>query len=113
MKLRGWGFGPTLVIELERPRVSPAHRRTSISESIKCISTENRIKQKKEETMGNRKETPLHNVISLRISNQELATIRALADQSKQSTSDFMRDALSLLIGSAMHSDNDGFTCPE
>ena len=63
--------------------------------------------------MENRRDTARYNVISLRISNQELELIRARTDQSKQSTSDFLRDALALFIGEATCSHGDGFPCRE
>jgi hypothetical protein len=66
-----------------------------------------------DETMEKRRDTARYNVISLRISNQELELIRARTDKSKQSTSDFLRDALALLIGKATCSQGAGFPCRE
>ena len=68
---------------------------------------------KMKEIAENRNAPPRYNVISLRISNQELELIRALTGQSKQSTSDFLRDAIALFIAKATGSHGAGFPCQE
>ncbi|GFO56471.1 hypothetical protein GMSM_34780 [Geomonas sp. Red276] len=42
--------------------------------------------------------TARHNVISLRISDQELSMLKNLREESNQSTSEFLRNALSLFL---------------
>ena len=58
--------------------------------------------------MGKMTETPRYNVISLRITDAELAAIHTLRDWSAQSISDFMRSILSVFISNAAGNDQDG-----
>lgn len=58
--------------------------------------------------MGKMTETPRYNVISLRITDAELAAIHTLRDGSAQSISDFMRSVLSVFISNAAGNDQDG-----
>lgn len=60
--------------------------------------------------MGKTKEQSRHYVISLRISDEELLLIKTLREVSKQSTSEFLRDALAVFMSSAQHGREDGST---
>jgi len=53
-------------------------------------------------------ETSRHYVISLRISNEELSQIKTLREESKQSTSEFLREALALFISHAKPGQSQG-----
>lgn len=63
--------------------------------------------------MAIQREAARYNVISLRISKDELELLKAHADQSKQSISDLMRDALSFFIGNDTEGHGDAFACRE
>jgi len=51
--------------------------------------------------MGKMTGAPRYNVVSLRISDEELAAIHSLRDGADQSISDFMRKVLSVFIRDA------------
>ena len=61
--------------------------------------------------MGKMLEAPRHNVISLRISDQEWAMIHNFKDESKQSISDILRDALTNFFRQAAEGEEDDFPC--
>ena len=59
--------------------------------------------------MGKMSETPRYNVISLRITDEELAMIHTLREESDQSVSDFMRKVLSLFIQDTVYGEKEDY----
>lgn len=48
--------------------------------------------------MGRLKETPRYNVISMRVSDGELKTLKEIKEETKKSVSELMRDAIKLFL---------------
>ncbi len=51
--------------------------------------------------MGRTKETPRYNIISMRVSDGELKTLKEIMGKTQKSVSDLMRDAIKLLLSAS------------